>query len=1178
MSPNEEFGLSDPVVDNQLDFGQNDPVVGKPTSIAVNQLDFGKDDPVVGQPTSIAANQLDFGKDDPVVNNEAPAKYIPSYGMSPQGATIGMVKAEPEKPEQQFASNYWEELGKYAGKSMTEVPGSMVKAAGGALDMSERLLRNNSLLGVEPGEVNLGAGMAQALNRPEVTGSTLGNIVQDVGQEMVERPKLFGVDVGYTKELGLLPDPLRANQTTMQAAGSIGSMAATMLTPGGVVAKTLMGGALQSQGQADQAKQYILEHGGTEEQANSEAAFQFVANLPAGAVESLPWGNFINRFGGKDLLNAASKKFGATAIKRIASAIGEQAFLEGGEEGVQQLIGNLTAFHYNPNQDINEGIWQSIKVGALMGAGMAAPAAITAEVANKLSKDYEAKTEDQKLVNVKQTIAETKKNDPENDVLLNDLADLAHRLENKIADKSSVAEFNATVQKADKERADAIAAEKSAANLKTANEALARFRQGANGLPDPTDRPERQLEIINLVDGKDVSTLTIEGQIFVKEYTAALKDEIARKKAMSTAASDQEKARQAQIAESQKAATETDKAINKVVATANPTPTAVDMGVTATDAIKSNPATAAATLNSLTNTTLGTPAVAPEAPAAQAAAGAEAPAAAPVREGGVFADIINPPVNDQELAGIAEEVKGKAPEEAIKFLQTKLTDLDKRLTPEQKAMGVSMIDQLKKTPAPVKTTEFEIETNNPSYALSQWQKYVSSVEKESNELMSEWASLVRKRGPYEEFLNQEWADKLGITLKSLNEYYATFSQAGPGTLKYRDTISQFETDRINQKKKPAIVTHAEDLKRLQYLNKLLLTPRDAGDPALPGINNEKAKYSKLIDDFRKNNPNVNGATVAPEKAPLSEQEFGMIANELQGKTPDEQVEIIENVMDAAWDRLTKEQKTYANKALKGLNDTIAQSKASQKLAEPLSKTVLPLLSPTAAVGLTPEVAAKAARYNFEENEPGGGVKHPQWKVKNKEWEYLVNRRPEDRVAPEKALLSNQELGVIANEIQGKTPDESRDILESAMSAAWERLQREQSAKPQVSPKLAEPLSKAVLPLLSPTAATGLTPEVAAKAARYNFEENEPGGGRVHPQWSTYNKQWDYLVNKRPEDRVSPASTQNVPDASLGDQAVTIERFDSNGNYVQENTTAAEAKKWADKKFEALNELLDCIKS
>ena len=87
--------------------------------------------------------------------------------------------------------------------------------------------------------------------------------------------------------------------------------------------------------------------------------------------------------------------------------------------------------------------------------------------------------------------------------------------------------------------------------------------------------------------GSDVSTLPIERQIVIQEYKAALKDEIARKKAMSTAASDQEKAQQAQIAESQKAATATDKAINKLVATANPTPTAVDMGVTATDAIKS---------------------------------------------------------------------------------------------------------------------------------------------------------------------------------------------------------------------------------------------------------------------------------------------------------------------------------------------------------------------------------------------------------------------------------------------------------------------------------------------------------------------------------------------------------------------------------------------------------------
>lgn len=55
----------------------------------------------------------------------------------------------------------------------------------------------------------------------------------------------------------------------------------------------------------------------------------------------------------------------------------------------------------------------------------------------------------------------------------------------------------------------------------------------------------------------------------------------------------------------------------------------------------------------------------------------------------------------------------------------------------------------------------------------------------------------------------------------------------------------------------------------------------------------------------------------------------------------------------------------------------------------LSKTVLPLLPPAPAPVLSPEVAAKAARYNWEENE--GGIKHPQWKTYNSHWNVLVNR-------------------------------------------------------------------------------------------------------------------------------------------------------------------------------------------
>ena len=56
----------------------------------------------------------------------------------------------------------------------------------------------------------------------------------------------------------------------------------------------------------------------------------------------------------------------------------------------------------------------------------------------------------------------------------------------------------------------------------------------------------------------------------------------------------------------------------------------------------------------------------------------------------------------------------------------------------------------------------------------------------------------------------------------------------------------------------------------------------------------------------------------------------------------------------------------------------------------LSQTVLPLLPPAPAPVLSPEVAAKAARYNWEE-ENDGAVKHPQWKVYNSHWNYLVNR-------------------------------------------------------------------------------------------------------------------------------------------------------------------------------------------
>lgn len=738
--------------------------------------------------------------------------------------------------------------------------------------------------------------------------------------------------------------------------------------------------------------------------------------------------------------NAAEKQ----AKKYFFTELGKETLkvspVEATTEAYQEWIGIVGRKIAEKRDDpfaITTKDWKQMReaaIGGAFGGAISAPLAAYGEVKNNLSSDFLNKTDDQQLVNVKQTIAQTKKNDPENDTLLNDLTDIAHRLENKIADKSSVAEFNATVQKADKERADAISAEKSAANIKAVGTELAGFRPGVNGMPDPTDRPERQLEIMNLA-GSDVSTLPIEQQIAIKGYTASLKDEIARQKAMSTAASDQEKAQQAQIAESQKAATATDKAISKVVATANPTPTAVDMGVTATDAIKSNPATAAAALNNLTNTTLGTPAAAP------AAAGAEAPVAAPVREGGVFADIINPPVNDQELAGIAEEIKGKSPEEAIKLLQTKLTELDKRLTPEQKAMGVSMIDQLKKTPAPVA-------------------------------------------------------------------------------------------------------------------------------PAAP---------------------------VAPEKAPLSEQEFGMIANELQGKTPEQSRDIIKNVMATVGDRLTPEQKAYAKKALKGLNDTIAQAQAAQKLPEP----VVPVApSPDIKKSAFDRLKDFGKKLGLTYVEPNVLEPNPlSVVIKDSSYPTFISEDGKVKIAFEANDLYTREgrPGVYLGDPSNVNPNL---ILISAIIT-----DEKSRGKGLGSKALNEFLSVAdeagVTIKLEPVRMNDFAKKTDKASLsnkgliewykRHGFKEIAKGDNRI-------------LVREpRPKAAVpvaAPVSTQEVlpqptgvnvspietvaptvaPTAELGEQEVAIERFDTKGNYVEDTLTAVNAKKWADEKLDTLTKLLDCLRS
>ena len=170
------------------------------------------------------------------------------------------------------------------------------------------------------------------------------------------------------------------------------------------------------------------------------------------------------------------------------------------------------------------------------------------------------------------------------------------------------------------------------------------------------------------------------------------------------------------------------------------------------------------------------------------------------------------------------------------------------------------------------------------------------------------------------------------------------------------------------------------------------------------------------------------------------------------------------------------------------------------------------------------------------------------------------------VAPEKAPLSEQEFGLIANELQGKTPEQSRDIIKNVMATVGDRLTPDQKAyakkalkglndtiaQAQAAQKLPEPVVP-VAPVVAPVEAA------VPVAAPVSTQE-------VLPQPTG--------VNVSPIETVAPTV---APTAELGEQEVAIERFDTKGNYVEDTLTAVNAKKWADEKLDTLTKLLDCLK-
>lgn len=273
---------------------------------------------------------------------------------------------------------------KRTGRSLVDQPGAVVESGGTLLDAMERVLR---AYGAGQGVAAQGflpenlreqpelpaEAMAREMRRP----SEAARVVQDTGRQM-------RADAGELYTGDFAPDPARNKNTLAQVADSVGPLAASLATPGRVVAKTITGALLNSQSAADAAEQQLIREGKTEQEARNEAARQFVLNLPAGALESVAWGKLLGRYG-KALEDAVAEKWGKSALERVLKAGGEQAVVEGGEEMAQTLIQNAAAKGtYDRDRKLTEGMAEAGKIGAIMGGGLAGGVQTGAEIADRL--------------------------------------------------------------------------------------------------------------------------------------------------------------------------------------------------------------------------------------------------------------------------------------------------------------------------------------------------------------------------------------------------------------------------------------------------------------------------------------------------------------------------------------------------------------------------------------------------------------------------------------------------------------------------------------------------------------------------------------------------------------------------------------------------------------------------
>lgn len=314
--------------------------------------------------------------------NAAQSTAAPRW-RNPYGLDTGRpIQAPPNEAqlapfdESKPTQNYFVDKTKRLGRGLAQLPGQTVEYVGQMADATGRLLAASGADQIHA-ELNSPlderfAAMDQALKTP-TPGTTL---IRDTGREM--RSSARDLYKGNYS-----PDPARNSELGAKVADNAASVAGALITPGGLVAKTITGAMLNSQGQSDEARRIMLSRGATEKEADDEALRQFVLNLPAGALEAIPWAFTIKRFGGARIADAVAEKYGKTALRRISTAVFGGAATNATEEVLQNIWGNAAAkLTYDPDRTYTEGSGEAALVGSVLGAGFGGTAQTTAEIAN----------------------------------------------------------------------------------------------------------------------------------------------------------------------------------------------------------------------------------------------------------------------------------------------------------------------------------------------------------------------------------------------------------------------------------------------------------------------------------------------------------------------------------------------------------------------------------------------------------------------------------------------------------------------------------------------------------------------------------------------------------------------------------------------------------------------------